>query len=66
MLTQRHVVADAKGDRTGDCFTIVHVVDLFTGSAELTTRFTVSPDGGHKLIAERFLEAMRAQGVPLR
>lgn len=38
----------------------------------LTTRFTVSPDsfhpsdGSYKLIAERFLEAMRAQGIRLR
>lgn len=72
MLTERHVVAGANADRAGDRFTIVHVVDLFTGSAELTTRFTVSPDGfhpsdeGYKLIAERFLEVMRAQGIRLR
>lgn len=50
----------------------VVVVDLFTGSAELTTNITVSQDGfhpsdeGYVLIATRFAEAMRANGVPLR
>jgi lysophospholipase L1-like esterase len=47
------------------------VVDLFTGSADLTTQITVSTDGfhpsdaGYALIAERFAGAMRAEGVPL-
>lgn len=45
------------------------VVDLFSGSAELVTTATVSADGfhpsddGYRLIAERFLAAMRAAGV---
>jgi lysophospholipase L1-like esterase len=49
----------------------VTVVDLFTGSAELTSQITVSDDGfhpsdaGYALIAGRFAEAMRAGGVPL-
>ena len=50
----------------------VHVVDLFTGSAALVSTGTVSPDGfhpsdeGYQLIADRFMNAMRASGVPLR
>jgi lysophospholipase L1-like esterase len=50
----------------------VKVVDLFTGSAALVSSGTVSPDGfhpsddGYLLIAERFANAMRANGVPLR
>lgn len=50
----------------------VTVVDLFTGSATLTTQITVSTDGfhpsdaGYELIAQRFVEAMRRAGVPLR
>jgi len=49
----------------------VVVVDLFTGSAELTSQITVSPDGfhpsdaGYTLIAARFAEAMRTNGIPL-
>jgi lysophospholipase L1-like esterase len=49
----------------------VVVVDLFTGSAELTSQITVSPDGfhpsdaGYTLIAGRFAEAMRMNGIPL-
>ena len=49
----------------------VVVVDLFTGSAELTSQITVSGDGfhpsdaGYVLIAGRFAGAMRANGVPL-
>jgi acyl-CoA thioesterase-1 len=52
--------------------TRVHVVDLFSGSAELVSKLTVSPDGlhptdaGYQLIADRFAETMRARGVPLR
>lgn len=48
------------------------LVDLFTGSAELTSQMTVSPDGfhpsdiGYALIAQRFAEAMRRSGIPLR
>lgn len=48
------------------------LVDLFTGSAELTSQMTVSPDGfhpsdpGYGLIAQRFAEAMRRSGIPLR
>ena len=48
------------------------LVDLFTGSAPLVSTITVSADGfhpsdeGYKLIAERFANAMRANGVPLR
>ena len=47
------------------------VVDLFTGSADLTSQITVSADGfhpsdaGYALIAGRFSDAMRANGVPL-
>ena len=47
-------------------------VDLFTGSAGLVSTMTVSGDGfhpsddGYKLIAERFIAAMKANGVPLR
>ncbi len=50
----------------------VVLVDLFTGSAELTSQITVSADGlhpsdaGYALIAERFADAMRKSGVPLR
>ena len=50
----------------------VKVVDLFTGSAALVSTGTVSPDGfhpsdeGYQLIADRFANAMRASGVPLR
>jgi lysophospholipase L1-like esterase len=49
----------------------VVIVDLFTGSAELTSQITVSADGfhpsdaGYTLIAGRFAEAMRANGIPL-
>ena len=49
----------------------VFVVDLFTGSADLTSQITVSTDGfhpsdaGYALIARRFADAMRANGVPL-
>ena len=52
--------------------TRVKVVDLFTGSAALVSTGTVSPDGfhpsdeGYQLIADRFANAMRASGVPLR
>lgn len=48
------------------------LVDLFTGSAALVSTITVSADGfhpsddGYKLIAERFANTMRANGVPLR
>jgi acyl-CoA thioesterase-1 len=50
----------------------VKVVDLFTGSAALVSTGTVSADGfhpsdeGYQLIADRFANAMRASGVPLR
>jgi len=46
-------------------------VDLFTGSAELVSTITVSGDGfhpsdaGYQLIADRFIAAMKANGVPL-
>ena len=49
----------------------VFAVDLFTGSGPLVSTITVSGDGfhpsddGYKLIAERFVTAMRANGVPL-
>ncbi|HZP96619.1 MAG TPA: GDSL-type esterase/lipase family protein [Candidatus Limnocylindria bacterium] len=48
------------------------LVDLFTGSAPLVSTITVSSDGfhpsdeGYRLIAERFANTMRANGVPLR
>lgn len=48
------------------------LVDLYTGSAPLVSTITVSADGfhpsdeGYRLIAERFANAMRANGVPLR
>lgn len=48
------------------------LVDLFAGSAALTSQLTVSADGfhpsdaGYLLIAERFAEAMRANGIPLK
>ncbi|MDP9281120.1 MAG: GDSL-type esterase/lipase family protein [Chloroflexota bacterium] len=47
-------------------------VDLFTGSAELVSTITVSGDGfhpsdaGYQLIADRFADAMRTSGIPLR
>jgi lysophospholipase L1-like esterase len=50
----------------------VVAVDLFTGSAELVSTLTVSGDGfhpsdaGYQLIADRFADAMRASGIPLR
>ena len=50
----------------------VFAVDLFTGSAPLVSTITVSGDGfhpsdeGYRLIAERFANAMRAVGIPLR
>jgi lysophospholipase L1-like esterase len=50
----------------------VTVVDLFTGSAALVSTATVSQDGfhpsdeGYRLIADRFANAMRAKGIPLR
>jgi lysophospholipase L1-like esterase len=50
----------------------VVVVDLFTGSAALVSTAVVSQDGfhpsdeGYQLIADRFVAAMRASGVPLR
>jgi len=50
----------------------VTLVDLFTGSAPLVSTLTVSGDGfhpsdaGYQLIADRFADAMRANGVPLR
>ena len=50
----------------------VVVVDLFSGSAELTTNITVASDGfhpsdaGYAVIAQRFADAMRKSGIPLR
>ena len=50
----------------------VKVVDLFTGSAALVSTATVSQDGfhpsdeGYRLIADRFANAMRANGIPLK
>jgi acyl-CoA thioesterase I len=50
----------------------VFLVDLYIGSAPLVSTITVSGDGfhpsddGYKLIADRFVAAMRAAGVPLR
>jgi len=50
----------------------VTVVDLFAGSAELTSQMTVASDGfhpsdaGYALIAGRFADTMRRGGVPLR
>ena len=50
----------------------VVAVDLFTGSAPLVSTITVSGDGfhpsdaGYQLIADRFADAMRANGIPLR
>jgi lysophospholipase L1-like esterase len=50
----------------------VVAVDLFTGSAPLVSTITVSGDGfhpsdaGYQLIADRFADAMRRNGVPLR
>ena len=50
----------------------VFAVDLFTGSAPLVSTITVSGDGfhpsdeGYRLIAERFANTMRSNGVPLR
>ncbi|HEX9436961.1 MAG TPA: SGNH/GDSL hydrolase family protein [Candidatus Limnocylindria bacterium] len=52
--------------------TRVTVVDLFTGSADLTSQITVASDGfhpsdaGYALIAGRFADAMRKAGIPLR
>ena len=50
----------------------MNVVDLFTGSGPLVVTATVSADGfhpsdeGYQLIADRFANAMRAKGIPLR
>ena len=50
----------------------VVVADLFTGSAELMTKVTVAADGfhpsdeGYALIAQRFADTMRKNGVALR
>ena len=61
-------IASVAADRAGRAY----LVDLFTGSAALVSTITVSGDGfhpsdeGYKLIAERFANAMRAAGVPLR
>lgn len=50
----------------------VTVVDLFTGSAEVMSTATVSADGfhpsdgGYRIIADRFVTAMRASGITLR
>jgi lysophospholipase L1-like esterase len=50
----------------------VVLVDLFTGSAPLVSTLTVSGDGfhpsdaGYQLIADRFADAMRSSGVPIR
>jgi lysophospholipase L1-like esterase len=50
----------------------VFAVDLFTGSAPLVSTITVSGDGfhpsdeGYRIIAERFANTMRANGIPLR
>lgn len=50
----------------------VVLVDLFTGSADLTTQITLAADGfhpsdaGYVLIAQRFAEAMRRAGIALR
>jgi acyl-CoA thioesterase-1 len=50
----------------------VVAVDLFTGSAPLVSTMTVSGDGfhpsdaGYQLIADRFAEAMRRNGIALR
>jgi lysophospholipase L1-like esterase len=51
--------------------TRVFVVDLFTGSADLVSTITVSGDGfhpsdaGYQLIADRFIDALKANGIPL-
>ncbi len=61
-------IASIVGRHPGRAF----LVDLFTGSAQLVSTITVSADGfhpsddGYKLIADRFLAAMRANGVPLQ
>lgn len=50
----------------------VVVVDLFGGSAELTTTSTISADGfhpsdtGYAMIAQRFADALRRSGIALR
>ena len=50
----------------------VATVDLFTGSAALTSTITVSADGfhpsddGYKLIADRFIAAIAKAGIALR
>ena len=50
----------------------VLIVDLFTGSAALTSTITVSADGfhpsddGYKLIADRFIAAIAKAGIALR
>ncbi|HYK98897.1 MAG TPA: GDSL-type esterase/lipase family protein [Candidatus Acidoferrales bacterium] len=61
-------IASVVASRAGRAY----LVDLFTGSAPLVSTITVSGDGfhpsdeGYKLIADRFANAMRAAGVPLR
>jgi len=62
------VIADIAAKHPGR----VVAVDLFTGSAPLVSTITVSGDGfhpsdaGYQLIADRFADAMRRSGVPLR
>jgi lysophospholipase L1-like esterase len=62
------VIADIAAKHPGR----VIAVDLFTGSAPLVSTITVSGDGfhpsdaGYQLIADRFADAMRRSGVPLR
>lgn len=61
------VIASVVAEHPGRAF----VVDLYTGSAPLVSTITVSADGfhpsdeGYRLIAERFADVMRANGVPL-
>jgi lysophospholipase L1-like esterase len=58
-------IAAASGDR-------VTTIDLFTGSAALTSTITVSADGfhpsdeGYKVIADRFIAAIAKAGIALR
>lgn len=61
------VIASVVAAHPGRAF----VVDLYTGSAALVSTITVSSDGfhpsdeGYDLIAQRFADTMRANGVPL-
>jgi len=72
LLVRINAYNDAIAEIAARSPTRIFVVDLFTGSADLVSTATVAQDGfhpsdaGYQLIADRFANAMRAKGVPLR